>query len=170
MEHRDVPWAPVLSNGKTEAQTSIGSNSLKELRLKSHATRVWTEINVRTWALSTPPLRKEVSFHIHVIPMTDWQVLSRVWLYISKDCSLPGSSVHGSFSKQGYWSGLSFPSPGDLPDPGIESGALASAAFQVDSLPLTPYTLSKYALGIYHVLGIRDTEMMFGQTPCTESL
>ena len=24
------------------------------------------------------------------------------------------------FSRQGYWSGLSFPSPGDLPDPGIE--------------------------------------------------
>ena len=24
------------------------------------------------------------------------------------------------FSRQEYWSGLSFPSPGDLPDPGIE--------------------------------------------------
>ena len=35
------------------------------------------------------------------------------------DCSLPGSSVHG-FSRQEYWSGLPFPSPGDLPDPGIE--------------------------------------------------
>ena len=30
------------------------------------------------------------------------------------------------FSKQDYWSGLSFPSPGDLPDPGIESASLAS--------------------------------------------
>ena len=35
------------------------------------------------------------------------------------DCSLPGSSVHG-FSRQEYWSGLPFPSPGNLPDPGIE--------------------------------------------------
>ena len=35
------------------------------------------------------------------------------------DCSLPGSSVHGIF-QAGYWSGLPFPSPGDLPDPGIE--------------------------------------------------
>ena len=144
VEHRDAPWAPILSNGETEAQTSIGSNSLKELRLKSHITRVWTEMpNVRTWALSTPPLWKEVSFHIHVIPLTDWQVLSRVWLYISMDCSLPGSSVHETFSKKGYWSGLPFPSPGDLPDPGIESGSLASAAFQVDSLPLAPYTLNR---------------------------
>ena len=36
------------------------------------------------------------------------------------------------FSRQGYWSGLSFPSPGDLPDPEIEPG---SPAWQTDSLP-----------------------------------
>ena len=35
------------------------------------------------------------------------------------DCSPPGSSVHGVFSRQEYWSGLPFPSPRDLPDPGI---------------------------------------------------
>ena len=27
------------------------------------------------------------------------------------------------FSRQGYWSGLPFPSPGDLPNPGIEPGS-----------------------------------------------
>ena len=32
------------------------------------------------------------------------------------DCSLLGSSVHGTF-QQGYWSGLPFPSPADLPRP-----------------------------------------------------
>ena len=36
-------------------------------------------------------------------------------------------------SRQEYWSGLPFLSPGDLPDPGIE---LSSPAWQVDSLPL----------------------------------
>ena len=36
------------------------------------------------------------------------------------------------FSRQEYWSGLPFPSPGDLPDPGIEQG---SPALQADSLP-----------------------------------
>ena len=30
------------------------------------------------------------------------------------------------FSRQEHWSGLPFPSPGDLPDPGIESASLAS--------------------------------------------
>ena len=32
------------------------------------------------------------------------------------------------FSRQEYWSGLPFPSPGDLPDPGIESSSLVSPA------------------------------------------
>ena len=37
------------------------------------------------------------------------------------------------FSRQEYWSGLPFPSLGDLPDPGTEHVA---PAWQVDSLPL----------------------------------
>ena len=52
------------------------------------------------------------------------------------DCSLPGSSVHG-ISRQEYWSGLPFPSPGDVPDPGFESKSPMSPALQVDSLPLS---------------------------------
>ena len=36
------------------------------------------------------------------------------------------------FSRQEYWSGLPFPSPGDLPNPGIKPG---SPALQADSLP-----------------------------------
>ena len=41
------------------------------------------------------------------------------------DCSPPGSSVHG-FSRQEYWSG--FPSPGDLPNPGLRPMSLTSPA------------------------------------------
>ena len=39
------------------------------------------------------------------------------------------------FSRQEYWSGLPFPSPGDLPDPGIEPG---SPALQTDTLLSDP--------------------------------
>ena len=39
------------------------------------------------------------------------------------------------FSRQEYWSGLPFPSPGDLPDPGIEPW---SPSLQADSLPSEP--------------------------------
>ena len=39
------------------------------------------------------------------------------------------------FSRQEYWSGLPFPSPGDLPDPGIEP---RSPTFQADALTSEP--------------------------------
>ena len=39
------------------------------------------------------------------------------------------------FSRQEYWSGLPFPSPGDLHNPGIEPG---SPALQADALPSEP--------------------------------
>ena len=39
------------------------------------------------------------------------------------------------FSRPEYWSRLPFPSPGDLPDPGMESRSLA---LQADSLPAEP--------------------------------
>ena len=51
------------------------------------------------------------------------------------DCSLPGSSVHG-ISQAEYWSGLPFPSPGDLPNPGIEPGSPALWADSLLSEPL----------------------------------
>ena len=47
-------------------------------------------------------------------------------LYIA--CQAPLSM---GFCKQEYWSGLPFPSPGNLPDPGIEPG---SSALEADPL------------------------------------
>ena len=52
------------------------------------------------------------------------------------DCSLPGSApLFMEFSRQKYWSGLLFPSPEDLPDPGIKPG---SPALQADSFTTEP--------------------------------
>ena len=39
------------------------------------------------------------------------------------------------FFRQEYWSGLPFPSPGDLPEPGVKPG---SPALQADALPSEP--------------------------------
>ena len=44
------------------------------------------------------------------------------------------------FSRQEDWSGLSFPSPGDLSDPGIEPG---SPTLQADALPSGPPVTSR---------------------------
>ena len=60
------------------------------------------------------------------------------------DCCLPSFSVNGIFPRvleeysstfQEYWSGLPFPSPEDLPDPGIEPG---SPTMQADALTSEP--------------------------------
>ena len=48
------------------------------------------------------------------------------------DYSPPGSSVH-EISQERILEWLPFPSPGDLPDPGLE---ISYPALQVDSLPL----------------------------------
>ena len=61
------------------------------------------------------------------------KLLSRVWLFTTPwTCQAP-SLVR--FSRQESWSGLPFPSPGALPDPGIEP---RSSALQADSLPSEP--------------------------------
>ena len=41
------------------------------------------------------------------------------------------------FSRQGCWSTLPFPPPGDLPDPGIKPVSPEAPAWQADSLPLS---------------------------------
>ena len=52
------------------------------------------------------------------------------------DCSPCQAPLSMGFSGQEYWSGLPFPTPGDLPNPGIELTSLASPA--LDSLPAAP--------------------------------
>ena len=56
--------------------------------------------------------------------------LSRVRLFAT-----PWTSPSMGFSRQEYWSGLPFPSPGDLSDPGIEPG---SPALEADALTSEP--------------------------------
>ena len=45
--------------------------------------------------------------------------------------------VSMGFPRPEYWSGLPYPLPGDLPNPGIELMSLVAPAVQVDSLPLS---------------------------------
>jgi len=58
--------------------------------------------------------------------------LSRVRLFAIPGTVVYQASLSMGFSRQEYCSGLSFPSPGDLPDLGIE---LRSPASQADALP-----------------------------------
>ena len=61
--------------------------------------------------------------------------LSHVQLFVTPWTIACQAPLSMEFSRQGYWSGLPFPSPGDLPNPGIEP---RSPAVQADSLLKPP--------------------------------
>ena len=71
------------------------------------------------------------------------QSLSCVWLFLTPRSEACHAPLSMEFPRQEYWSGLPLPSPGDLPDPGIEpvspvSAALAGGFFTTGS-PGKPY-------------------------------
>ena len=61
--------------------------------------------------------------------------LSRVGLFMTPWTVAYQAPPFMGFSRQGYWSGLPFPSPGDLPDPGITPG---SPTLWAGTLPSKP--------------------------------
>ena len=63
------------------------------------------------------------------------KLLSRVRLFAIPWTVVYQASLSTGFSRQGYWSGLSFPSPGNLPSPETE---LRSPSLQVDSVLSDP--------------------------------
>ena len=65
------------------------------------------------------------------------------------------------FSGQKYWSGLPFPSPGDLPDPGVKP---RSPTVQADSLPTEPPGKPKY-IGV-----ILTQKLTWGLLHCSQIL
>ena len=76
----------------------------------------------RAWVVNGPSINSESHSVVSKFFATPWTIA----------CQAPLSM---EFSRQEYWSGLPFPSPGDLPDPGIEP---RSPALQADSLPSEP--------------------------------
>ena len=72
--------------------------------------------------------------------------LSRVRLFATPWTVAYQAPQYMEFSRQEYWSGLPFPSPGDLPNPRTEPG---SPALQTDALPSGIYEMKieKFIVG-----------------------
>ena len=81
----------------------------------------------------------------------------------SMDYSLPGFSVHGDFPKQEYWSRLSFPTPGDLPNPGIEPMWLASLALAGRFFTSVPPGKPIYNVCVSSVAQTKHTAVKYSQ-------
>ena len=71
---------------------------------------------------------------VYSLPYVSVKLLSRVRLFATPWTIAYQAPPSMGFSRQEYWSGLPFPSPGDLPNPGIEP---RSPALQV-TLPSEP--------------------------------
>ena len=71
-------------------------------------------------------------FYWCTFKVSDVKSLSRVRLLATPWTVAYQAPPSMGFSRQDCWSGLPFPSPGDLPDPGIEPG---SPTLQADTLP-----------------------------------
>ena len=82
----------------------------------------WVENRILIGPLA--PSHVHICIHVYICMQTKLLQFCPA-LYDPMDCSLSGSSVM-EFSRQEYWSGLPFPPPGDLPDPGIEPMCLMS--------------------------------------------
>ena len=76
----------------------------------------------------TPPLWQKVK-------KVKVKLLSRVRLFATPWTVAHQTPQSMEFSRQDYWSGLPFPSPADLPNPGIKPG---SPTWQADALPSEP--------------------------------
>ena len=73
--------------------------------------------------------------NIYALNISEVKLLSRVQLFVTPWTVAYQSPQSMEFSRQEYWSGLPFPSLGDLPNPGIEP---RSPTLQADTLPSEP--------------------------------
>ena len=81
--------------------------------------RVWKSKKV--WHQKMPPGQKAFDTLLGKKERKNVKSLCRVWLFATPWTVARQAPLSMGFSRQEYWSGLSFPSPGDIPNPGIES-------------------------------------------------
>ena len=107
------------------------------IRDKVQLTEIWIYTSELPWSWEQ---REAIPIFILSVPLTKrWKNISsfyefrKVQVLVTQLCPALCNSM--GYSKQKYWSESPFPSPGDLPKPGIEP---RSPALQVDSLPSEP--------------------------------
>ena len=89
---------PTWSDGRESKEGSVGIKSSRE---------------------TFPKAEERSDYSPHTLSCVCVHAQLRPTLWDPMDCSPSGPPIQGIF-RQEYWSELSFPSPGDLPDPGIE--------------------------------------------------
>ena len=101
-------------------------------------------------------IRSGYTFHIHLKVKVKVRQLSRVGLSVTPWIVAQQVLPSMGFSRQEYWSGLPFPSPGDLPSSGIEP---ASPALQADALTSEPPGIPPTYIYIDRCNSVKCTQM-----------
>ena len=87
-------------------------------------------VTLQSLTMSQNFLNFSAFLYVHV-----YQSLSRILLFGTLQTVAQQAPLSTDFSRQEYWSGLPFPSSGNLPDPGLEPG---SCTLKADSLLSSP--------------------------------
>ena len=100
------------------------------------------------------------------LDQNDWRllyacVLCYVWLIATPSAIAYQAPLSVEFSRQEYWNELPFPTPGHLPNPGIEPASLCLLHWQADSLSLCCLG-SPWRLGLIFIQSI-----VLSTVPCT---
>ena len=111
-----------------------------ETSRKSVPALKWLSINGWDRGMSRNETREAGGNYLYVcskgcLRKSEVKSLSRVRLFATLRTVAHQAPLSMGFSRQEYWSGLPFPSPGDLPNPGIEP---RSPALQADALTSEP--------------------------------
>ena len=95
--------------------------------------------------------------------------LSRVQLFMTPWTVARQAPLSMEFPRQEYWSGLSFPSPGDLPDPGIEPTSWVSPASAGGFFTTEPFLFNSKQMSPFSVFQSRQlTPPTFSKwNPCS---
>ena len=124
-------WCPRMywCWGRRSLQSELGAQSLRGFHQQLHL-YIWPRWgrNPGLPLLDLAPASDSLCNHCMCVCVLNH--FSRVWLCVTLGTVAHQAPLSIGFSRQEYWCGLPFPSPGDLPDPGIELGYLMSPVWK----------------------------------------
>ena len=125
----------LFSWGSKSLQMVTAAMKLKDLLLRRKAMTNLDSLLKRKDFANKGPSSQSYGFSRSHVWIWKWKSLSCVPLFVTRWTVAHQAPPSMGFFRQEYWSGLPFPSPGDLSDPGIEP---RSPALQADALTSEP--------------------------------
>ena len=121
LEKEAAGSAPDTSQNRKTPKKQL--NSSLRMSLINNRDAVWSGVIIEELKPITGVGGSEMNWEIW-IDLCVRQSLSYVWLFATPWTIAHQALLSREFSRQEYWSGLPFPTPGDLPNPGIEPAYL----------------------------------------------